>query len=86
MRYESKIRYVDAFEYVQTTRDSDAPPCWFWNAMVTGKIRRGRGSLFIETSYGTLEASLGSWIVTNKTGEIYPVSPETFKEYYEEVK
>ena len=42
-------------------------------------------SLKIKTLEGTMEASLGDWIIKGVSGEFYPCKPDIFEKTYEKV-
>lgn len=39
----------------------------------------------IETREGTVVAEIGDYVVQEKDGNVYPISPEKFREYYERI-
>jgi len=42
-------------------------------------------SIFIFTLEGTMEASVGDYVIKGVNGEFYPCKPDIFKKTYEEV-
>ncbi len=47
--------------------------------------RKPEHPLFIDTSEGRMEASVGDWIICGIKGEFYPCKPDIFEATYERV-
>jgi hypothetical protein len=61
--------------------DLDDMPEWALDAMEAQN--HTRGSLYIQTSDGTMEAMPGDYLIKDVTDEVYPITPDIFEETYE---
>lgn len=50
-----------------------------------GSIQRTDGTLPIHTLEGTMDCSVGDWIIRGVKGELYPCKPDIFAATYEPV-
>jgi hypothetical protein len=53
--------------------------------VTVNKHPNGNVEMFIETLEGTMEASIGDWIICGVSKEIYPCKPDIFDKTYERV-
>lgn len=49
-------------------------------------ILHKNGMLYIRTLEGTMEGSMGDWIIKGVQGEMYPCKPDVFAATYERVE
>lgn len=49
------------------------------------KVDEDQGQISFKMLFGYVTAGYNWWIVRTKTGKVYPMSPKTFKQKYEEV-
>lgn len=80
MKYRKKPVVIEAWQ-----NDSSIPPDWIINACGGGELPPGRGSLFISTLEGVMEARPGDWLIRGVKGEVYPCKPDIFAATYEPV-
>lgn len=60
-------------------------PDWFNNLDAPWSISSSGKSLLIQTLEGTMEVSIGDYIIQGVHGELYPCKPEIFEKTYEPV-
>ena len=87
MKVKKKAVVVDAFQWTGGP-DQIEDPEWIVKAIIEERVRiRNTGLIMkIQTSFGTLTAYPGDWLVKDARGGIFPYDDATFKETYEVVE
>lgn len=79
MKYRKKPVVIDAQQFNGEIELSKYPTTTFSYK----KSEPGGPFLYINTPEGTMRASIGDWIITGVSGEVYPCKPEIFAMTYE---
>lgn len=82
MRYRKKPVVIEAAQWDGSDAVFDQVEAWATEGD-TPVISKCRGSLFIGTLEGEMEASPGDWIIRGVRRELYPIKDTIFRETYE---
>ena len=81
MKFRKKPVVIEAYCYNQ--KPDNYRPDWLSDAVTANKVTTHPDKAFIHTLEGTMEASLGDWIIKGVKGELYPCKPDVFAETYD---
>jgi hypothetical protein len=86
MKFRTRLETVDAIRTCDCLeamrRDWRALPGWLQAFHALGGVVVGRGSLFLKTPEGTMEAREDGWIVRLPAGDIYPCGDDVFRQRF----
>jgi hypothetical protein len=85
MIYRKKPVEVTAVRWDGSSNSLAEFPYSEWQNFFVSFDKRNNKHLNIKTLEGTMQASIGDWIVRGVAGEYYPVKPEIFEKTYERV-
>lgn len=90
-KYRKKPVVIEAFQYTgdECFRNEDVPK-WIIESFDTGILHWSIvpqifSTLYIETLEGTMQVSVGDYIIKGVRGELYACKPDIFIDTYEEV-
>ena len=92
MKYRKKPVVIEAFQLTPEVRASNETwPLWACEAWQAGTLRphlsdkdsKHASPLIIATLEGSMEASIGDFIIRGLTGELYPCKPDIFAASYD---
>lgn len=90
-KYRKKPVVIEAFQYTgdECFRNEDVPK-WIIESFDTGILHwtivsQIFSTLYIETLEGTMQVSVGDYIIKGVRGELYACKPDIFIDTYEEV-
>ena len=81
-KYRKKPVVIEAMKWDGMRLSKAIEFCGKENLVTVGSYP---GNLKIMTLEGTMEASIGDYIIKGVNGEFYPCKPDIFKKTYEEV-
>jgi len=91
VRYEKKSMKVEAFQWTGQ-EDQTEIPLWICRELLERRAHPedifglGRCLVFTKRGKTGMLAYPDDWIIQDANGVIYPISDETFKRNYEEIK
>jgi hypothetical protein len=78
MKFRKKPVVIEAVQWLNRKIVCPPGPLWFAEAEERGVIRLYGDILEINTLEGTMQASVGDWIIRGVKGELYPCKPDIF--------
>lgn len=88
MKFRTRPCEITAFQFDGTNRCAIEIEVWTRGKAVPYNTNLTENTcewMFIETLEGTMQASVGDWIIMGLGGEFYPCKPDMFDKKYEEV-
>lgn len=85
-KYRKKPVVIEAMPFYDNIEQIEALSSFINNQDVVISYKQPNNpKLLLETLEGTMEASIGDYIIKGVQGEYYPCKPDIFKQTYDEV-